>query len=166
MAYVIKKRYDFAPGTRVGIITGSLPLTQMLIYALWMSRCIVVNIPPKLGNDVKQYWVKHCDVKMIFYDMNFRPTLDDEENNKLNEQAQWVWKWYQPLTEEDEGLCTGKEGIKMFYIYDEDFRNEILQTKLEGKGYERRGDKDDVLTVIGTSSSSQAIIKNGQYSSK
>jgi len=54
----------------------------------------------------------------------------------------------------------------MSYLYDEDFRNEIYQAKLEGKSYERRGDRDDVLVVIGTSSSSQAIIKNGQCSSK
>ncbi|ORX61108.1 ketoacyl-synt-domain-containing protein [Piromyces finnis] len=165
LAYVLKKKYDFAPGTRVGIIANSLPMTQLMIYALWMIRCIVVNIPPKLGNDVKQYWVKHCDVKMIFYDMNFRPSTNEEENKKLNKQSQWIWKWYHDLTEEDEGLSAGKEGVLMSYIYDEEFRNEILQTKLEGKGYERKGDKDDVLTVIGTSSSSQAIIKNGQYSS-
>ncbi|ORX84593.1 hypothetical protein BCR32DRAFT_266215 [Anaeromyces robustus] len=164
MAYVIKRRFDFAPGTRVGVIANSLPITHLLVYTLWTLRCIVVFIPPKIGNDVKQYWVRHIDIKMIFYDINFRPFDDDNINKELNEQCQWIWKWTYPLTEEDEGISAGKEGINMFYFYDEDFRNEIYNIKLEGKGYYRKGCSEDVLTVVGTSSSSQAIIKNGQCS--
>ncbi|ORY36775.1 ketoacyl-synt-domain-containing protein [Neocallimastix californiae] len=161
-AYVLKKRYDFAPGTRVGIIANTLPFTQLMIYALWNLRCVVVTFPPRLGNDVKQYWVKHCDIKMIFYDVNFRLYDDYEKNEKLNKQGQWIWKWIHPLTEEDEGLCAGKEGVKMCFIYSDELCKEIYQAKAEGKAYQRKGDPDDVLLVMGTSSSSQAIIKNGQ----
>jgi len=88
LSYVLKKKYDFAPGTRVGIIANSLPMTQLIIYALWTMRCVVVCIPPKLGNDVKQYWVRHNDIKMIFYDMNFRLYDDEEKNIKINKQGQ------------------------------------------------------------------------------
>jgi len=104
---------------------------------------------------------------MIFYDVNFRIYDDNSKNEKLNQQGEWIWKWIMPLTEEEEdNLSAGRKDIKMFYIYDEVFRNEIYQAKIEGKSFERKGDNDDIIIVFGTSSSLQAIIKNGQYSRK
>jgi len=163
-AYVLKKRYDLRVGDRIGVTGNSLPITQLFIYALWTLRCTVVLIPPKLGNDVKQYWVRHNDIRMIFYDVNLRIHETEEENNKLNEQGEWTWPWVYPLNEEDAGLCAGEKGVPMCFMYHKGLCEEIYQTKLEGKGYCRKGDADDVINIIGTSSSSQAIIKNGQCS--
>jgi len=103
---------------------------------------------------------------MIFYDVNLRIHETEEENNKLNEQGEWTWPWVYPLNEEDAGLCAGEKGVPMCFMYHKGLCEEIYQTKLEGKGYCRKGDADDVINIIGTSSSSQAIIKNGQCSSK
>jgi len=148
------------------VTANSLPLTQLIIYSLWTLRCTVVLIPPKLGNDVKQYWVRHNDIKMIFYDINLRIHETDEENNKLNEQGEWIWPWVYPLTEQDAGLSAGEKGVPMSYMYHKNLCEEIYQAKLEGKAYCRKGDADDIVCIVGTSSSSQAIIKNGQCSRK
>ncbi|ORX78811.1 ketoacyl-synt-domain-containing protein [Anaeromyces robustus] len=164
LAYVLKKRYDFRVGDRVGITANTLPMTQLYLYALFFLRCVVVLIPPKLGNDVKQYWVRHNDIRMIFYDFSLRISDNDEENQKLNDQGEWTWPWTYPLTEEDAGLSAGEEGIPMCFMYNKDLCNEIYQTKLDGKEYYRKGDRNDVLMILGTSSTSQAIIKNGQCS--
>jgi len=165
-AYVLKKKYDLYPNSRVGVIANFTPLNHLLIYALWYNRCAVVQIPSKLGNEVKQFWCRLLNLKMIFYDINFKP-FDDEENIRMMEENdEWVWKWQHPLTENEKNLDAGQEGILAVDLYSESFRDEILEAKNQGKSFQRKGYKEDVIYIIGTSSSSQAIIKNGQCTSK
>jgi len=71
-----------------------------------------------------------------------------------------------PLKEDELNLSAGPRGILMHSIYQKDFCEEILQAKLEGKCYKREGKEEDIILINGTSSSTQAIIKNGQCSSK
>jgi len=163
-AYVLKKRFDFAPHTRVGIVGNALPHYQLLCYALWYNRCIIVGIPPKLGNDVKQFWVRMLDIKMLFYDKNLM-IYDEEKQKPLDEGGEWIWPWEYPLKEDEYDLSAGFRGIPMFSFYQKEFCEEIYQCKLEGKSYKREGQEKDMITIVGTSSSSQAIIKNGQCSS-
>jgi len=75
-AYVLekKKKIDLTSFTRVDIVGNALPHYQLLCYALWYMRCTIIGIPPKLGNDVKQFWVIILDIKMLFYDKNFNYT--------------------------------------------------------------------------------------------
>ncbi|OUM60726.1 hypothetical protein PIROE2DRAFT_62973 [Piromyces sp. E2] len=162
-AYVIKKRFDLAPLTRVGLIANATPHYQLISYALWYNRCTVVIISPKLGNDVKQFWARLLDIKMMFYDANLH-IYDKEIQAALDEGGEWIWPWEYPLTEEEQGLSAGIKGIPMFSVYQKDFCEEIYQSMLEGKSYQREGHKDDVVVIAGTSSSTQAIIKNGQCS--
>ncbi|KAL6594873.1 hypothetical protein U3516DRAFT_647398 [Neocallimastix sp. 'constans'] len=163
-AYVLKKKYDLYPNSRVGIIANFTPINHMLIYALWYNRCSVVQIPVKLGNEVKQFWTRILNLKMIFYDVNFTPFDDEESIRMMKEQDEWIWKWQHPLTENEMDLEAGKEGILAVNLYGENFRNEILEAKNQGKSFERKCYDTDVIYIIGTSSSSQAIIKNGQCS--
>jgi len=160
-AYVLKKKYDLYPNSRVGIIANFTPINHMLIYALWYNRCSVVQIPVKLGNEVKQFWTRILNLKMIFYDVNFTPFDDEESIRMMKEQDEWIWKWQHPLTENEMDLEAGKEGILAVNLYGENFRNEILEAKNQGKSFERKCYDTDVIYIIGTSSSSQAIIKNG-----
>ena len=67
-----------------------------------------------------------------------------------------------PLKEDELNLSAGPRGILMHSIYQKDFCEEILQAKLEGKCYKREGKEEDIILINGTSSSTQAIIKNGQ----
>eukprot|EP00833_Pecoramyces_ruminatium_P013201 jgi/Orpsp1_1/1187233/evm.model.d7180000056253.1 len=162
-AYVLKKKFDLAPYSRVGIVGNALPHYQLICYALWYMRCTVIGIPPKLGNDVKQFWVRMLDIKMLFYDKNLI-IYDEEKQQPLDEGGEWIWPWEYPLTDEEYNLSAGYKGIPMFSLYQKEFCEEIYQAKLEGKCFKRKGDKDDIVTIVGTSSSSQAIIKNGQCS--
>ncbi|ORX59870.1 hypothetical protein BCR36DRAFT_315942 [Piromyces finnis] len=163
-AYVLKKKYDLAPNSRVGIIANFTPLNHLLLYALWYNRCAIVQIPTKLGNEVKQFWCRLLNLKMIFYDINFEPFDTEEDINMMKENDEWVWKWQLPLTENEKNLDAGQEGILAVNLFSETFRNEILEAKNQGKKFQRKGYEEDVIYIIGTSSSSQAIIKNGQCS--
>ena len=158
MAYVINKRYHLEPQSRVAIIANSLPKNQLLTIALWYLRVITVEITPKIGNDVKQCWMRMLDMSMGFYDCVFKPFYQDHQ-----EEEEWTWPWIYPITP-DENLVSGKEGIRMVNMDGEAFMQEVLDAKEQGLFYERVGDNDDLITIGGTSSSAQAIIKNGQSS--
>eukprot|EP00833_Pecoramyces_ruminatium_P011471 jgi/Orpsp1_1/1185503/evm.model.c7180000094097.1 len=158
MAYVINKRYHLEPQSRVAIIANSLPKNQLFTIALWYLRVITVEITPKIGNDVKQCWMRMLDMNMGFYDCVFKPFYQDHKG-----EEEWTWPWIYPITP-DENLVSGKEGIRMVDMDSESFMQEVLEAKEQGLFYERVGDNDDILTIGGTSSSAQAIIKNGQSS--
>ncbi|KAG4093875.1 hypothetical protein H8356DRAFT_1311429 [Neocallimastix lanati (nom. inval.)] len=162
-AYVLKKRFDLPPQSRVGVVANTLPLNILIIYALWYIRCTPVAVPPKLGNDVKQFWARMLDISMFIYDINVN-IFDEEKQNQLNESGEWIWEWEYPLREDEYNLSAGFKGIPMFCMNNSEFLEEIYQCSLEGKTYARPGLKDDVVMVIGTSSSTQAIIKNGHCS--
>jgi len=164
-AYVIKKRFDLPPFSRVGLIANATPHYQLICFALWYNRCTIVSISPKLGNNIKQYWARMLDMKMFFYDSSLIIN-DNETQTILDDGGEWIWPWEYPLTEEEQGLCAGPKGIPMFSIYQKDFCEEIYQSKLEGKTFKRQGQENDIILITGTSSSSQAIIKNGHFSSK
>ncbi|OUM60720.1 hypothetical protein PIROE2DRAFT_13450 [Piromyces sp. E2] len=163
-AYVIKRRFDLPPQSRIGVISNGLPINVLIIYALWYSRCTVVGIPPKLGNDVKQFWVKNLDVNMIFYESNSISFFEEEKQKELNKSNKWIWDWQYPLQEDEYDLSAGYKGIPMFCMNNEEFCEEIYQCSLEGKSYTCPGLETDAVQIVGTSSSSQAIIKNGQAS--
>jgi len=135
----------------------------IIFHALWYCRYTVVSIPPKLGNDVKQYWARMLDISMIIYDYYLK-IYDEEKQKSLNDSGEWIWEWEYPLKDDEYNLSAGYKGIPMFSMNNKDFCEEIYQCALEGKTYARRGEKGDVVTIIGTSSSSQAIIKNGHCS--
>ena len=100
---------------------------------------------------------------MLFYDKNLM-IYDEEKQKPLDEGGEWIWPWEYPLKEDEYNLSAGIRGIPMFSTYQKDFCEEIYQCKLEGKSYKREGQEKDIITIVGTSSSSQAIIKNGQCS--
>eukprot|EP00833_Pecoramyces_ruminatium_P000161 jgi/Orpsp1_1/1174193/evm.model.c7180000049208.1 len=162
-AYVLKRRFDLAPLSRVAIVSNALPHYQLICYALWYMRCTVVSISPKLGNDVKQFWVRMLDIRMMFYDKNLI-IYDNEKQKPLDEGGEWIWPWEYPLNDDELNLSAGSKGILMMSVYQKDFCEEILQAKLEGKSYGRQGQQEDIVLINGTSSSTQAIIKKGQCS--
>jgi len=160
MAYVIDKRYHLEPQTRVAIIANSLPKNQLLSMALWFLRVVTVEITPKIGNDVKQCWMRMLNMSMGFYDCVFKPFYQDHKK-----EEEWTWPWIYPPTS-NENLFAGNEGILMVDMDSESFIQEVIEARDQGLAYERVGDWDDLLTIGGTSSSAQAIIKNGQSSGK
>ncbi|ORX63831.1 hypothetical protein BCR32DRAFT_298303 [Anaeromyces robustus] len=163
LAYVLKKRFDLEPHSRVGIVSNASPMNILLIHALWLNRCCVIEMSPKLSNNVKQFWVRMLDMKMIFYDYTLS-IFNEEKQNELNEKGEWIWEWEYPLKEDEYDLSAGFRGIPMFFMENVEFCEEIYQCSLEGKSFVRPGHKDDIVLMLGTSSSSQAIIKNGHCS--
>ncbi|OUM60724.1 hypothetical protein PIROE2DRAFT_62972 [Piromyces sp. E2] len=163
-AYVIKRRFDLPPQSRIGVISNGLPINILITYALWYSRCTVVCIPPKLGNDVKQFWARMLDIKMIFFESNSISFFEEEKQKELNKSDKWIWDWQYPLQEDEYDLSAGYKGIPMFCMNNEEFCEEIYQCSLEGKSYTCPGLETDLVLIVGTSSSSQAIIKNGHCS--
>jgi len=160
MAYVINKRYHLKPQSRVAIIANSLPMNQLLSMALWYLRIIIVEITPKIGNDVKQCWMRMLNMSMGFYDCVFKPFSQDHKG-----EEEWIWPWIYPTTP-NEHLESGNGGILMVDTDSESFKQEILDAKNQGLTYELEGNYDDLINISGTSSSAQAIIKNGQSSGK
>ncbi|ORX45632.1 ketoacyl-synt-domain-containing protein [Piromyces finnis] len=158
MAYVINKRYHLEPQSRVAIIANSLPKNHLLSIALWYLRVVTVEITPKIGNDVKQCWMRMLNMSMGFYDCVFKPFYQDHKN-----EEEWVWPWIYPPTS-NENLVAGNEGVLMVDMDSESFIQEVIEARDQGLTFEREGDWDDLLTIGGTSSSAQAIIKNGQCS--
>lgn len=158
MAYVINKRYHLKPQSRVAIIANSLPMNQLLSMALWYLRIIIVEITPKIGNDVKQCWMRMLNMSMGFYDCVFKPFSQDHKG-----EEEWIWPWIYPTTP-NEHLESGNGGILMVDTDSESFKQEILDAKNQGLTYELEGNYDDLINISGTSSSAQAIIKNGQSS--
>ncbi|OUM60729.1 hypothetical protein PIROE2DRAFT_13457, partial [Piromyces sp. E2] len=162
-AYVIKKKFDLPPFSRVGLIANATPHYQLICFALWYNRCTIVSISPKLGNNIKQFWARMLDMRMFFYDKSLI-VYDDDIQIPLDKRGEWIWPWEYPLKDDEQNLCAGQQGIPMFSIYQKDFCKEIYQSKLEGKTFKRQGQESDIILITGTSSSSQAIIKNGHCS--
>ncbi|KAL6605651.1 hypothetical protein U3516DRAFT_667416 [Neocallimastix sp. 'constans'] len=116
-----------------------------------------------VGNALPHYqllcyalWYMRCTI------IGIPPKLGNDKQEPLDERGQGKY----PLKEDEYHLSAGYKGIPMFSMYQKEFCEEIYQAKLVGKCFRRQGIKEDIATIVGTSSSYRVIIKNDQCSSK
>ena len=151
-AYVIKNKYNIESYSRIGIIGEARPIHHLLLtYAVWYLKAMTVEISTGVGEEVVQEWMNECDVFITFYDSDL-PCFPSIKGINYKEKAEWIWSW-------ESGGTT--KSMRMVNIESDILNVEVMSACKSGKKYEDLLDPDDVISIIGTSSSTQAIVKDG-----
>jgi len=153
-AYVINKKYNIQPYSRVGIIGEARPIHHLLLtYAVWYLKGTTVEISTGVGEEVVQEWMKTTDVSITFYDSAL-PSFQSFKDIKYKEKSEWTWTW------ENEGST---KSMKMINIESDILNVEIMAAYKSKNKHEEIVDPEDIMSIIGTSSSTQAIVKDGMH---
>jgi len=156
-AYVLRQKYNIQPHTRVGIMGDATPIHLLLIYAVWYLKGTIVEISTGVGEEVVQAWMTTTDVFITFYNTAL-PSFPSIQNINTKEKEDWVWSW----TTNNNGT-TETKSMLMVNMEGDILNAEILSANKSGYMYEDEYEEDDIVTIIGTSSTTQAIVKDGIY---
>eukprot|EP00833_Pecoramyces_ruminatium_P011843 jgi/Orpsp1_1/1185875/evm.model.c7180000095761.1 len=160
-AYVLKNKYHIPPFTRIGIIGEANPIHHILLtYAVWYLRGTIVDISTRVGEEVVQAWMTTTDVSLTLYDSGL-PSFPSIQSINTKERSEWIWTW-ESKTLDDKSTSQLKSMI-MVNIESNILNAEVLSAYKAGKLFEEELLPDDIVSIIGTSSSTQAIVKDGVY---
>jgi acyl transferase domain-containing protein/long-subunit acyl-CoA synthetase (AMP-forming) len=160
-AYVLKHKYNIPSHSRIGIIGEASPIHHLLLtYTVWYLRGTIVDISTGVGEEVVQAWMTTTDVILTLYDSGLPPFPSIQSIN-TNEELEWTWTWTSKIGNEDEINKT--KSMTMVNIENDILNTEVLSAYKSGNFFEEELSPDDYVSIIGTSSSTQAVVKDGVY---